>query len=181
MGSELKNSTEDQTVLRAAALWAADYAAQALPLFEHLYPADLRPRRAVEAGCEFGRGRKRDKNLRVLALAAFKLGQGLDVPAKYATRAASLTAAIAYTHTDLQTGIQGVRQAQHILGPIVYAALALETAAGGEPAIGAEIIRRAIVSAPPEVHSIVQQLPPQPAGTSRLAALLADLDAGLRT
>ncbi len=180
MSSGLKNSTENQHLLRAAALWAAAYAEQALPIFESRHPDDLRPRQAVAAGREFGCGKQRDKNLRILALAAFKLGNGLDTPSKYVTRAASLTAAIAYTHTDLQTGIQGIRQAQHILGPVVYTALALETAAGSGPAIGDGCIRRATASAPPEVRYLVGQLPPQPTGKSRLDALFAALDAGLR-
>src|SRR5690348_4611737 len=136
MPLRLGNSTQEQELLRAVALWAADCAEQALPIFESQHANDMRPRQAIEAGREFGRGKKRDKDLRIVALAALKAGKEVDVPSKYAARAATLAAAVAYTHTDLHTGLPGIRQARHMLGPAVYAALALETAAGGDPEVG---------------------------------------------
>jgi hypothetical protein len=180
MPNKLKNSTAEQEVLRATALWAADFAEQALPVFESRHANDARPREAIEAGREYGQGKRRDKNLRVLALAAFKIGKNVDEPSKYVTQAAALTAAVAYTHTDLQTGMQGVRQAQHVLGPIVYAALALETAAGGEPIIGDDVIHHALKSAPSSVRYILKHMPPQPKKDGRLNSLFFDLDSGLR-
>jgi hypothetical protein len=66
-------------------------------------------------------------------LEASKASKEVDQPAKYAARAATLTASVAYTLMDLQTSTQGVRQARHVLGPAVYAALAIETEAGGDP------------------------------------------------
>ncbi len=180
MTNELKNSTEDQHLLRPAALWAADYTEQALPVFESRYPNDTRPREAVEAGRAYGQGKRRDKNLRVLALAAFKVGKEIDEPSKYVTKAASAVAAIAYTHTDLQTGEQGERQARHVLGPVVYSAFALELA-DGKPELGDSIIHSAIESAPPEVRTIVRNMPPQTNNKSRLDVLFADLDTGLRS
>ena len=119
------NSTHEQALLRAVALWAADCAEQALPHFERHHPTDPRPREAIESAQAFGQGTKHDKHLRIVALAALKAGKDVDEPSKYAARAATLTAAVAYTHTDLQTGLPGVRQARHVLGPAVYAALAL--------------------------------------------------------
>ena len=59
-------------------------------------------------------------------MAVFKIGKEVDEPAKYVTKAASAISAVPYTHTDLQIGEQGWRQARHVLGPIVYAAYALE-------------------------------------------------------
>src|SRR4051794_6402913 len=118
---KLGNSTQEQELLRVVALWAADCAELALPIFESRHPNDTRPRQAIEASREFGRGKRRDKALRIVALGAFKAGKKVDVPSKYAARAATLAASIAYTHTDLQTGLPGIRQARHILGPAVCA------------------------------------------------------------
>lgn len=180
MFNELGNSTQEQELLRAVALWAADCAEQALPIFESHHPTDTRPREAIEGGREFGRGKKRNKNLRILALAALKAGKKADEPSKYAARAATLAASVAYTHTDLQTGLPGVRQARHVLGPAVYAALALETDTGGEPNVGNDVIHRAIESAPPEVRYLLKHMPPQPKENSRLSVLFSDLDLALR-
>ena len=167
----LRNSSEEHELLRAAALWAADCAEQALGVFELFDPTDRRPHEAVHGGREFGRGKQRDKTLRTLAWAAHSASKDADEPAaKYAARAAMLTAAVAYTHTDLNTGLPGVRQARHILGPAVYAAMAL----------GDEAIRDAARSATPEVCRLISCMPPQPAGNSRLAKLFAALDSALR-
>jgi hypothetical protein len=178
--AQLGTSAQEQELLRAAALWAADCAEQALSVFEGHFPTDARPRDAIEGGREFGRGKKRDQNLRILALAALEAGKEADTPSQHAAYAATLTASVAYTHTDLQRDLQGVRQARHILGPAVYAALALETAAGGASTVGDEVIRQALASAPPEVRYLLKHMPPQPKGSSRLNTLFSDLDSALR-
>lgn len=162
------------------ALWAADCAELALPIFEGQHPTDTRPRQAIEGGREFGRGKKRDKTLRIVAMSALKAGIEVDEPSKYAARAATLAASVAYTHTDLQTGLQGVRQARHVLGPAIYAALALETEAGGDPKVGDDVIHRAIENAPAEVRFLLQHMPPQPKENGRLGVLFSDLDSALR-
>lgn len=180
MSGKPGNSTQEQELVRAVALWAADCAELALPIFESRHPTDTGPRQAIEGGRNFGRGKKRDKTLRMVALAALKAGKGVDEPSKYAARAATLAASVAYTHTDLQTGQQGVRQARHLLGPAVYAALALEAAAGGDPEVGNNAIRRAIESAPTEVRYLLKHMPPQPKGNGRLGVLYCDLDSALR-
>ena len=180
MSGKLGNSAQEQELLRAVALWAADCAEQTLSIFERHHPTDMRPREAIRACREFGRGKKRDKNLHIASLAALKAGKEEDEPSKYAARAATLAASVAYTHTDLQTGIQGIRQARHVLGPVVYAALALEMEAGGDPKIGDDVIHRAIKSAPPEVRYLLQHMPPQPRETGRLGVLFSDLDSALR-
>lgn len=167
----LRNSADEQALLRTAALWAADCAEQALVVFESRVPNDRRPREAIEGGREFGRGKKRDKTLRALAWAAHSASKDADEPAaKYAARAAMLTAAVAYTHTDLNTGLPGVRQARHVLGPAVYAAMAL----------GDEAIRDAIKRATPDICRLITSMPSQPAGTRRLSKLYAALDSALR-
>jgi len=177
----LKDSTEEQILLRSAALWAVDFVEQALPIFEDRNPGNTRPREAIQAGREYAEGKKRDKNLRVVALASFKVGKEVDEPSKHVTQAATAIAAIAYTHTDLQTGVQGVRQARHILGPVVHSALALEMAAGGKSEIGNEVVSCAIKSAPLDVRYILKHMPPQPRGSNRLSILFFDLDSGLRS
>lgn len=174
MPDTLSNSTNDQALLRPIASWAANYAERVLPIFENAYPDEPRPRQAVEASREFSKGKKRDNNLRSISMATFKLGKVTEGSPKYVTRAASAVAAIAYTHTDLATGIRGIRQARHILGPVVYAALSLGN--GGE-----ELINDAIATAPPEVRLVLRQMPPQPSGKKQEDTLFAQLDAGLRS
>jgi hypothetical protein len=177
---KLGNSTQEQELLRAVALWAADCAEQALPIFESLHPTDTRPREAIEAGREFGLGKKRDKALRIVAMSALRAGKVVDEPSKYAAHAATLAASVAYTHTDLQTGLPGIRQARHLLGSAVYAALALETAAGGDPKVGDDVVQRAIESAPTQVRHLLKHMPPQPKENGRLGVLFSDLDSALR-
>lgn len=178
---QLGNSTEEQNLLRAIALWAANCAEQALPIFEEQHPSDNRPRAAIEAGREFGNGKKRDKNLRVLAMAAFKVAKDVDEASKHVLYAASLTAAVAYTHTDLQSGLQGIRQARHVLGPTVHAAFALELARGGDFRIGNNVIHSAVESAPLAVRQLLIRMPQQPEKTdTRLDALFHELDTQLR-
>jgi hypothetical protein len=180
MTGRLGNSTQEQELLRAVALWAADCAELALSVFESHHPTDMRSRQGIEGAREFGRGKKRDQALRIVAMAALKAGKGVDEPSKYAARAATLAASVAYTHTDLQTGLPGIRQARHILGPAVYAALALETAAGGDPKVGDDVVRRAIESAPNEVRYLLKHMPPQPKEKGRLGILFSELDSALR-
>jgi hypothetical protein len=179
MTETLGNSSEEQMLLRPIALWAASYAEEALTVFESRHPDDKHPRKAMEAGRDFGNGKRRDKNLRMLAFAAMKSRKDIDEPSKHAVQAAILTAAVAYTHTDLQTGLQGVRQARHILAPIVYAALALEAAAN-KPELGDNLVQRAVKAAPPEVGRILEHMPPQPKKEARVEALFFNLDSALR-
>lgn len=173
MTATLGSSAESQKLLRPITLWAAHYVEQVLPIFETTHPDEPTPRKAVEAALEFGNGRRRDNTLRAISMSAFKLGKTTAGSAKYVTRAACAVAAIAYTHTDLTTGTQGVRQAQHILGPIVYAALAL-----GEDSD--RLVKDAIANAPPEVGFILQYMPSQPAGKRQEDVLFFQLDANLR-
>lgn len=179
MSGTLGSSSEEQALLRPIALWAAKYAGEALTVFENRHPDDVRPGEAVEAGREFGNGKKRDKNLRMLAFAAMKSRRDVDAPSKHAVQAAILTASVAYTHTDLQTGLQGIRQARHILGSIVYAALAVEMAAS-DAAIGDDLLQRAIADAPSEVGTILMHMPAQPTKEGRLDILFSTLDSALR-
>lgn len=177
MSDTLSNSTKDQVLLRPIASWAANYVEQVLPVFEKIYPDEPRPRQAVKASREFGKGKRRDNNLRLISMAVFKLGKITEGSPKYVTRAASAVAAIAYTHTDLTEGVQGMRQARHILGPVVYAALSL----GEDSSESEELINDAIATAPPEVNLILQHMPTQSAGKKQEDLLFARLDISLRS
>lgn len=177
--NKLGSSTEEQTLLRAVALWAADYAGRALDIFESRHPGDVRPRQAIEAAREYGKGKKRDKNLRVVALASFKAAKDIDEASTYAARAATLAASVAYAHTDLQTGLQGIRQARHILGPVVYTAFALE-AANNDMSVGGNLMQQAVQAAPSEAKQILKHMPPQPKKPGRIEELFFELDSALR-
>lgn len=91
-----------------------------------------------------------------------------------------LAAAVAYTHTDLNYGKQGVSQARHILGPAVYAALACEVAAENGVVAADEVLQTAAITAPNEVGILLHNFPPQPRGTTRLSKLFHDLDKRIR-
>lgn len=176
----LKSSTEEQDLLRPIALWAVRYVEMALPIFENQYPNDERPREALRAAQAFGNGKKRDNNLRKVALATLKSAKNASETSKYVVQAATLAASVAYTHTDLQTGIQGIRQAKHILGPIVYAARAIELNSTDQMMAADAIITRAVREAPEEARYILKHMPVQPAGQDRVSTLFFDLDAALR-
>ncbi len=166
-------SAKHQPALRQIALWAVQYAKRALPIFESQVPDDSRPRDAITASESFANGAARDKALRAAAWAAHKAAaQAEPISAKHAARAAMLTAAVAYTHTDLTTGTQGVNQAQHLLGPIVYTALAIGAAD--------DLFAEAAQTAPSELIDLLRQFPPQPGGKTALKQLYQQLDTALR-
>lgn len=79
----------EQRVHHALALWAADCAEHVLPLFEEKYPADDRPRKAIEAGRAWVRGELKMTEGRPAAVAAHAAARDVDDPAaKAAARAA---------------------------------------------------------------------------------------------
>jgi hypothetical protein len=177
--NKLTNSTDDQDLLRPATLWGLPFVAEVLPIFEANYPDDSRLRQSLEVATKYVQGEKRGQGLRRVSMAVFKIGKEVDEPAKYVTKAASAISAVPYTHTDLQNGEQGWRQARHVLGPIVYAAYALELSKTSKVASD-DMIDRAIKEAPTEVHTIIRNFPPQPNQNKRLDILFKKLDDGLR-
>ena len=175
------NSASALSLLRPAALWAGDHACMALAVFEDASPGDMRPREAIQGAREFGCGGPRDAELRKLAWAAHAAAKGSDhVAVKYAARSAMLAAAVAYTHTDLNAGRQGVNQARHILGSTVYTALACEASNGEGARLAGDVLQSAAASAPKEVVVLLHSFPPQPCGTTRLSQFFHHLDARLR-
>ncbi|MGO4672062.1 putative immunity protein [Bosea sp. 2YAB26] len=162
--------------LRAIALYAASCARQALPLFESRYPADHRPRDAIEGAEAFGHGGRRTALLRSQAWAAHAAAREAQDPAATdAARAASLAAAAAYLHPKATP-----HQVRHILGAAAHQAQALEIAAGDDETVGEEQLRWALKHAPPAVRDVLRRMPNVPAGRSRMGDFLRELDTGLR-
>jgi len=162
--------------LQALGRWAGTCASRALQLYEAKCPGDPRPRKAIEGIVEFSRSGKRTNKLRKLALDAYRASlETVDEAAKAAARASSLAAASAYTHP-----FRDVRQAEHILGPAAYAALAMELKEDPGNRHGDEEVRLAIENAELEVAELLGKMPERGIGKTRIDRLLFDLDHGLR-
>ena len=161
---------------RLVGLWAADCAARALPLFGAKAPSDTRPHAAVEGIRAFGRAGMRKGECRSLALAALRAGREVGDPAAAAAaRAAGYAAASPFMHP-----LATLDQAKHLLAPAVYAALAQELAAGGDPYVGDAGIRWAVEHAGLAVREVARRMPVRERGRTRLSVLYHLLDAGLR-
>jgi hypothetical protein len=161
---------------RLVGVWAADCAERALPLFGAKAPSDTRPRAAVEGIRAFGRGGLRKGECRALALAALRAARDVGDPAAAAAaRAAGYAAASPFMHP-----LATLDQAKHLLAPAVYAALAQELAAGGDPQVGVAGIRWAVEHAGLGVREVARRMPARERGRTRLSVLYHLLDAGLR-
>lgn len=162
--------------LRAIALWSAECAERALPVFERRAGEDSRPQVAIAGAREFAAGGRRTAGLRTLAVAAHAAAREIDDPAAAAAaRAAGTAAAAAYTHP-----LADVHQTKHVVGAAAYAAYALELAHGSGPEVADREIGWALEHAPAEVREVLRQMPAREPGGSRLDRLLYELDAGLR-
>jgi hypothetical protein len=163
--------------LRAIGGWAADCAERALPVYETRADPDSRPRAAIEGIREFAAGGGRTARLRNLALAAHAAAREVGDPAAAAAaRAAGAAAASAYTHP-----LADVHQTKHVVGPAAYAALALELDHDGDQSVGDDEVRWAIEHVPFEAREVLRQMPARQVGSSRLDAILYELDAGVRS
>jgi len=162
--------------LRALAAYAADSAAEVLPIFERAQPADSRPRDAIATAQVFAAGGKRGKALRDGAWSAMRAAQETaDAAASHAARAAIAACSAAYLHP-----LARATQVKHILGSAAYAARAAELAAGDTPGIGARHIGRAARRAPETVVAVLRRYPLAPAGGGRVGELVRMLDQRLR-
>jgi hypothetical protein len=162
--------------LRILGRWAADCAERALPIYEELNNGDTRPRDAINAIRVFADGGKRNAELRVLALDAYRASlETKDLAASAAAQAASLAAASAYTHP-----LVDVQQTKHILGPAAYAALAIEFKQNNDPKFGNDEVCWAIDHVQNEICAILLSMPGRAEGKSRLDKIMYDLDMGLR-
>ncbi|MDQ6897839.1 MAG: hypothetical protein M3171_14775 [Actinomycetota bacterium] len=109
------------------ALWAADCADHALPLFEAERPEDPRPREAIEQGRAWARGEVGMMQARVAGGHAMGAARELKGAARYAAYAAGQAACVGHV-------------AAHDLGAGAYA---LKAAVAAAPAGGEEAARRA--------------------------------------
>lgn len=113
--AELVSKTDHKTL----AIWAADCAERVLPYFEEQYPADTRPRKAIEACREWARtGVFRMADVRSTSLAAHAAARDAEAysPARSAARAAGQAMATAHVPA-------------HALAAAIYAATAVRDAA----------------------------------------------------
>ncbi|WP_418063825.1 putative immunity protein [Pimelobacter simplex] len=162
--------------LRAVARYAADAAAEVLPVFEAACPDDPRPRAALDAARVFADGAPRTRLQRVTSMDAHRAAA--DAPtetARLAAQAAGDAASAAYLHP-----IAKAHQVAHLLRASANAARIAELAAGNDPAAGLAAVERARALATPAVVEVLRRYPPAPAGRSRPAVLMAALDAALR-
>lgn len=166
--------TEDD--LRHITRWAVDCAARALPVFEAVAPADLRPRQAIAEAGVFAGGGPRTAQLRKAAWGAQAAASEVaDPAAKAAARAAIAAAGAPYTHP-----IETPHQINHVLGPAPYAIQALAFGASDEAGtIEAELLG-AIARASPEIRRIVEKMPGRKPSKGAFHALLFELDRRLR-
>lgn len=115
----------DQQDQRLMAIWSADCAERVLPLFEQAYPADDRPRKAIEACRAWVRtGTLKMADIRGASLAAHAAARGAkdNHAACFAARAAGQ--AVATAHVP-----------QHAFGGAYYALKAIAAAHPAHPAV----------------------------------------------
>ncbi|WP_369199330.1 putative immunity protein [Streptomyces sp. PU-14G] len=162
--------------LRVVARYVAQTAHEVLPVFEKTAPGDSRPRAALDAAWEFVNGANRTKLQRVASLDAHRAAKEAPTEAsRLAARAAGDAASAAYLHP-----IAKAHQVGHILRAAASAARIAEIGAGGDPEAGNRAIEQARQRATPALTEVLHRFPPAPAGTNRVARLMAALDASLR-
>ncbi|MBB4395563.1 MULTISPECIES: putative immunity protein [unclassified Bradyrhizobium] len=163
--------------LREVAAYAAENAADVLEIFEQSYPADSRPRDALETARTFARGGKRVKALRDAAWAALKAAKEAEnAAASQAARAAMCASSAAYLHPLARS-----TQVRHILGAPAHAARATELAAGDAADVGADYVERAVRRATPGLVEVLRRYPLAPSGGGRVGELLRAIDRRLRS
>ena len=165
--------------LREVTAYAVECSRPALVIFERDRPSDRRPRTAIETASGFAAGGKRSKALRDCAWCAQRAASearalGLSA-ASEAARATLAAAGAAFLHP-----IAASSQIKHILGAAAHAARALEIAAGGDPAVGSDYVRRSRNLASPIVVDVLRRYPLPPPGGGRAGGLLRQLDDLLR-
>ena len=161
--------------LQNATKWALESAEKSLNIFEKLVPFDDRPRKAIEGAIEFYKSGNRTNHLRKISLNAYRCSKETKYQAaSYAANAASLAASLAFTHP-----YKDIRQAEHILGPVVYTALTIEIE-DVDQSKGDEEIERAITTANNEIAILLLKYPEHRFDKYRLKELFYKLDYGIR-
>lgn len=161
------------TERRAVVRFAVDCAAGLLPEFEAVAPDDARPREAIAAALAFAGGADRSNRQRTAAFAAHRAAKDVATErAQLAALACGDAAAAAYLHP-----IARATQVGHILRAAACAARVAElrTGDGGDEAVRARAERAA-----PPVPDVLRRYPPAPRGRTRVAELMAALDAAIR-
>ena len=151
-------SEDDRRVL---AVWAADCAEQALPLFEARAAGDPRPRAALDGARAFARGELRVGPARTLAAQAHAAARDAGDPAATAAaRAAGHAVAVAH-------------MASHALGAPAYAARA--AALAHDPATASGLIDWADEHATAAVRAVLRKLPRRTEAPGPLGAVILEL------
>lgn len=162
--------------LREVGRWAISWAEQVLPIYESRVKGDPRPRASIQGAREFIDGGPRTQQLRIQALDAYRAAvESTDPAASAAAHASCLIASLAYTHP-----IAAVHQTKHLLGPVAFAAIALEIVGGGASSIGEAEVAIAIEAASPSVREVVGRYPEVASGKKPVDRLMFALDRGLR-
>jgi hypothetical protein len=155
--------------LQKVVKWSLDIVEKSFIIFNKYYPNDLRVINAIEGAKEFSETGKRTNILRKLAMDAYRSSNEVEVvAASYSANSSSLLASVAFTHP-----FRDNKQAKHILGPIVYAALSIEA----EYNFKAEIeIGNIIQKIDVEIVSLLNEYPPYKSNGKRISDLFAFLD-----
>lgn len=162
--------------LRTVARFAAQSAQRVLPDFEADAAEDPRLRAALDAALTFADGAPRTNLQRTAAVAAHRAArEATSETSRLAAQACGDAAAAAYLHP-----IAKATQVGHILRAAACAALVAELRAGGDEMAAAESITSALDRATPELLDVLRRYPSAPAGDSRLAQIMRDLDISLR-
>jgi len=157
--------------LQNAVKWTLSYVEKSLSVYEKYQINDSRAKEAILGAIDFYESGKRTNVLRKIAMSAYKASRETEIiQASYAANAASLIAAIAYTHP-----FRDSKQSRHILGPIVYSAMCIEIENGDE-ALGNGIIKEAIMSVNDDIISLINEYPRQEKRGKRIDELFYYLD-----
>ena len=162
--------------LRVVARYVVEHAQEVLVVFEAAVPDDPRPRTAIEASWEFINGANRTKLQRVTSFDAHRAAKSAPTEAaRLAARSAGDAASAPYLHPIAQAS-----QVGHILRAAASAARIGELEAGGDPAIGDQLLERSRQRATPELIEILRRYPPAATANNRTAQLMSRLDRLLR-
>ncbi|MFB4354713.1 exonuclease SbcC [Microbacterium sp. LS_15] len=158
--------------LRAVVRFAADCAQGLLPEFEAVAPNDSRPREALAAARIFAEGAARSNRQRTAAFASHLAAKAVaEETAQLAALACGDAAASAYLHP-----IAKASQVGHILRAAACAARVAELRMGATR----EAVLALAARATSPVPEILRRYPSAPAGSSRVAQLMSELDAAIR-
>jgi len=162
--------------LREVTRFALASAEEVLTVYEAAVPDDNRPRAAIAAAHQFAHGGPRSAELRVTALAAHRAAKGThSEAASSAASAAGDAAASAYLHPFAKAN-----QVGHILRASAHAAHVHELLSE-DPQDAERSVGLASQRATGLLLDVLRRYPPAPPGRTRVAGLMKQLDAELRT